>query len=68
MNAAPSNRDFINRVAAGDAVAITSYYEQYFDLMFREAARVVGKDESACLDVVQEAMLKTLRSIKPADW
>jgi RNA polymerase sigma factor (sigma-70 family) len=32
-----------------------------------EAARATGKDESFCLDVVQDAMLRVIRSLKPLD-
>lgn len=33
--------------------------------MYQDARRLTGRDESTCLDLVQEAMLKAMRSIKP---
>lgn len=33
--------------------------------MRREAGRATGRDESFCLDVVQDSMMRVIRSIKP---
>ena len=52
-------------LAAGDPAAIEAYYRRYFDLMYREARRCIGADESTSLDLVQDAMLKMLQSIRP---
>lgn len=54
-------------MAAGDPDAITSFYRESFDLMFREARRASQRDEQFCLDVVQDAMLKVIRSIGPME-
>lgn len=51
-------------MAAGDPAAIEAFYRQSFDLMYREARRCSGGDEATGLDLVQEAMLKVLRSIR----
>lgn len=52
-------------MALGDPAAIEAFYRRYFDLMYREARRCIGADESTSLDLVQESMLKMLRSIRP---
>ena len=33
--------------------------------MYQDERRLTGRDESTCLDLVQEAMLKAIRAIKP---
>lgn len=35
--------------------------------MYAEARRVTNRDESFCLDVVQDAMVRVIRSMKPMD-
>ena len=52
-------------IAAGDADAFARFYRSHFDWMYAEARRSTGRDEAFCLDVVQDAMLRLLRSIKP---
>lgn len=54
-------------MAAGDSDAIARFYNDFFDAMFREARRACGRDEQFCLDIVQEAMLKVIRSIRPME-
>ena len=55
------------RIAMGDQDAFAIYYEAYFDPMLREVKRLTAKDEQTCLDIVQEAMLKVIRCIKPIE-
>lgn len=57
--------DLTRRIAAGDPEAFTALYEAWFDWMFGEARRMTGRDESFCLDVIQDAMMRVIRSIKP---
>jgi RNA polymerase sigma-70 factor (ECF subfamily) len=52
-------------IADGCNESFQLYYEAFFDLMFVEARRLISQDEHACLDVVQDAMMKAIRSIKP---
>jgi RNA polymerase sigma factor (sigma-70 family) len=52
-------------MAAGDAVAVEAFYRRYFALLYRHARRATSRDESFCLDVVQEAMLRILRCVRP---
>ncbi|MEM7812977.1 MAG: sigma factor, partial [Planctomycetota bacterium] len=59
--------DLIRRLRVGDRDAAGTYYDRYFDAMFREARKAYGPDESACLDVVHDAMLKVIKSPPKAD-
>lgn len=54
-------------MAAGDPRAVEAFYRQYFDLMYRHACSITHRDESFCLDVVQDAVLRVIRTIRPAD-
>lgn len=51
-------------IAKGDPSAFACFYDEWFGRMFRMARSSTGRDESFCLDVVQEAMLKVMRSMK----
>jgi RNA polymerase sigma-70 factor (ECF subfamily) len=53
-------------MAAGEPGAIESFYRSYFDWLYRQALQATGRDESFCLDVVQEAVLRILRTIRRA--
>lgn len=53
------------QMAAGDPAAIEAFYRRHFDLMYREARRCTGGDEATGLDLVHDAMLKALHSIRP---
>jgi RNA polymerase sigma factor (sigma-70 family) len=54
-------------MAGGDPEAVTQFYGEYFDWMYTQARLATARDESFCLDVVQEAILRVIRSIKPVD-
>lgn len=58
-------RALTSAVASGDTEAFARFYRTWFDLMYAEARRATGRDEAFCLDVVQEAMLRVIRSLKP---
>ncbi|TWT56780.1 RNA polymerase sigma factor SigV [Thalassoglobus neptunius] len=49
---------------AGETEAIENYYEEFFSTMFHQAQRSIGADEQTCLDLVHDAMLKMLKSIR----
>ena len=51
------------RIARGDREALARLYEERFDGMYRTAAAVTGRDESFCLDVVQEAFVRLIRAM-----
>lgn len=52
-------------IAAGDAAAFARFYDAWFDAAFAEARRCTRGDEALCLDVVQDAMLRVIRSMRP---
>ncbi|MFK7765844.1 MAG: RNA polymerase sigma factor [Mariniblastus sp.] len=52
-------------MASGDRNALATFYNFNFDVMLKEVRRCLGRDEQTCLDLVQDAMLKAIKSIKP---
>ncbi len=52
-------------VARGQEPAVEIFYRRFFDLLYRHARQVSHRDESFCLDVVQDAMLRIIRTIRP---
>lgn len=60
-------RELTRAVASGDTEAFAQLYRSHFDAMLRDARRFTGRDENYCLDIVQEAMMKVIRCIKPID-
>ena len=52
-------------IAAGDTAAFARFYDRWFDTVYAEAARATGRDEAFCLDVVQDAMMRVIRSMRP---
>jgi RNA polymerase sigma-70 factor (ECF subfamily) len=51
-------------IASGDSEAFAAFYDEWFDRMYDQARRCTGRDEAFCLDVVQDAMMKVMRSIR----
>ncbi len=51
-------------IASGDRAAFARLYEAKFGLVFAAARRATGRDEHACLDIVQEAFMRAIRKIK----
>ena len=49
------------RIARGDAVAFSAFYEAWFDGAFALARTVSRRGEDFCLDVVQDVMLKVIK-------
>lgn len=60
-----STREITSAIASGDTRAFEHLFRDRFDGMYAEARRVTGKDEAFCLDVVQDAMIRVIRSMKP---
>ena len=54
-------------MAAGDAGAVEVFYREYFDWMYAHARRCTRRDESFCLDVVQDAVLRVIRTVKAVE-
>lgn len=52
-------------IAAGDGEAFAGFYRAWFDRAHAMARRSTGRDESFCLDVVQDAMLRVVRRLPP---
>jgi RNA polymerase sigma factor (sigma-70 family) len=52
-------------IARGDPAAFGRFYELWFDPALALARSISGRDESFCLDVVQDCMLRVVRSMKP---
>lgn len=65
--AGPTERsagELTRAVARGDGQALAAFYARWFDPVFAQARSLTRRDESFCLDVVQETMLKVARSIR----
>jgi RNA polymerase sigma-70 factor (ECF subfamily) len=55
-------------LAAGDEDAVERFYRLYFDWLYEQARRFTGgRDESFCLDVVQDALLRVIRTIRKVE-
>ena len=54
-------------MAAGNSAAIEKFYRLYFEWLYQQARRATRRDEAFCLDVVQDAVLKIIRTIKRVD-
>lgn len=52
-------------VSRGDRDAVAAFYEAWFDRTLAAATRACGRDESFCLDVVQEVMIKVAGRMPP---
>lgn len=57
--------DLSRRIAAGDSAAFEQFFEAYFQFALDAARQATGRDTQTCLDIVQESMLKLMRSFKP---
>jgi RNA polymerase sigma factor (sigma-70 family) len=62
-----NTRTLTKAVASGDPEAFSRFYETYFDALYRMARHATKRDEQFCLDVVQDAMMKLIRSIPVLD-
>lgn len=61
------SRPITTAIAHGDSSAFGLFYDQWFSFAFEEAGRYTQRDEATCLDIVQNAMLKAARSMRPLD-
>ena len=57
--------ELVRRIAAGDPAAFAAFYEQWFDAAFVLARTASRRDESFCLDVVQDVMLRVSDRVPP---
>ena len=60
-----SVRSLTRAIARGDTEAFGEFYEAWFDRTFAMARSVSRRDESFCLDIVQDTMLRVVRYMKP---
>ena len=56
--------ELTSRIASGDTEALSILYDAWFDRMYAETRRTTGRDESFCLDVVQDAMMRVIKSLR----
>jgi len=54
-------------MAAGDERAVEIFYRRYFDWLYAQARRASRRDEAFCLDVVQDAVLRVLRTVRKVE-
>ena len=60
-----SVRTLTHAISRGDDRAFGQFYESWFDRTFAMARSVSRRDESFCLDVVQDTMLRVVKYLKP---
>ena len=60
-----SVRTLTRAIAQGDTEAFGAFYESWFDRTLAMARSVSRRDESFCLDIVQDTMLRVVRYLKP---
>ena len=54
-------------MARGDRAALGEFYRLWFDRAYALARSLTRRDESFCLDAVQESMLRVVRSVRAMD-
>lgn len=59
-----SPRALTRAIAQGNERAFELFYNQTFESAYATARSLTGRDESFCLDIVQDSMLKAARSMK----
>lgn len=62
---AESVRELTSAIARGDTEAFARFYRRWFDFALGAARQCSGRDEQFCLDIVQHAMMRVIRSIEP---
>jgi RNA polymerase sigma factor (sigma-70 family) len=61
----PDVKALTTAIASGDPEAFSRFHRAWFDVMYADAARATGRDESFCLDVVQDAMVRVIKRMRP---
>ncbi|MBY0394949.1 MAG: hypothetical protein K2X91_00555, partial [Thermoleophilia bacterium] len=51
-------------IERGDRDALAEFYSAWFDRSLAHARRLTGRDESFCLDIVQDAMIKAAAAMR----
>jgi RNA polymerase sigma-70 factor (ECF subfamily) len=57
-----SGPQLLAAIARGDDAAFSEFYRSWFPRIYAAAVAATGRDESFCLDVVQDTMLRLIRS------
>jgi RNA polymerase sigma factor (sigma-70 family) len=57
-------RELTAGMAAGESRAVEVFYRRYFDVMYSHAKQVMRRDEAVCLDVVQDAVLRVVKTVR----
>ncbi len=60
-------RMLTREIIAGNTDAFAALYEAKFDMLYTAIKHSTGFDESRSLDIVQDAMLRAIRKMKPID-
>ena len=60
-------RSLTEAIASGNTEAFATFYRQWFDTMYAQARNASGRDESFCLDIVQDAMLRVIKAAPPME-
>ncbi len=55
----------IEGIGVGDTRALGEFYEEWFDRAFDLTRTITRRDESFCLDIVQDAMMKVIKKLRP---
>ena len=63
-NQRPCWLNITTRIRQGDSQAFAEFYEQTFDVMYVQVRRIISCDEPTALDIIQTAMLKSIRGMK----
>lgn len=58
-------QDMISAIAGGGTSAFAVFYERWFDQGVDVVRVLTRRDESFCLDVVQDAMVRAIKSLRP---
>ena len=64
---ARSARALTSAIARGDQLAFEHFYNEHFELALDTARDLTRRDESFCLDIVQDAMIRAARGMKRFD-
>lgn len=51
-------------MSAGEPAAVERFYRAYFERLYAMARRLTRRDESFCLDIVQDAVLRIVRTVR----
>lgn len=62
-----SIRELTAGIASGNTECFETFYNRWFDYVLDQSRRATGRDESFCMDMVQETMVRVIRSIKQMD-